>query len=72
MGGDIDRLFYQENYMQNRRGNKPVPGALDLGQQTATNLSNTFLLVSFVAPIPFAVVSDMWYGRYKTLIISLR
>lgn len=60
-----------ENYMQYPRGNKPVPGGLGLGQQTATNLSNAFLLVSFVAPVPFAVVSDMWYGRYKTLMISL-
>jgi POT family proton-dependent oligopeptide transporter len=65
-------LTSTENYMQNPRGGKLLPGTFDLGQQKATNLSNVFLLVQFISPVPFAIVSDMWYGRYKTLMISLR
>lgn len=59
-----------ENYIQNSRGGA-IPGALGLGQQTATNLNNMFLLIQFVTPIPFAVLSDARLGRLKTLFISL-
>ena len=47
------------------------PGALGLGQQAATTITNCFLLVQFVAPTPFAVLSDMRLGRFKTMMISL-
>lgn len=60
-----------QNYMQNPRGNHAIPGALDLGQATATNISNAFFLVSFLTPMLFAVVSDTKLGRYKTLMIGL-
>ncbi|KAI1908922.1 peptide transporter ptr2 [Ophidiomyces ophidiicola] len=60
-----------QNYMQNPRGNHAVPGALGLGQATAVNISNAFFLFSFLTPILFAVLSDMWLGRYKTLILGL-
>jgi POT family proton-dependent oligopeptide transporter len=59
-----------ENYIQNQRGGA-IPGALGLGQQTATNLNNMFLLIQFVTPIPFAILSDAKMGRLKTLFISL-
>lgn len=61
---------YVENYIQNSRDNIAVPGALGLGQSSATNISNAFYFFSFLAPIPFAIVSDTWLGRYKTLRIS--
>lgn len=57
--------------MQNERHGAANPGALGLGQQTATNISNGFLLVQFIAPLVFAALSDMRLGRLKTLTISL-
>ncbi|KZL72602.1 oligopeptide transporter [Colletotrichum tofieldiae] len=77
IAGAAERFAYYslsaplQNYIQNERGGSAAPGALGLGQQTATNLSNMFLLLQFVAPIPFAIVSDMVYGRQKTLMFSL-
>ena len=69
---ELTRTFLKENYLQNQRDDRLLPGAFGLGQQTATNLSNVFLLIQFVAPVPFAIVSDTSYGRYKTLMMSLR
>ncbi len=60
-----------ENYIQNPPGDFAIPGALDLGQSTATNISNSFLLVSFLTPLLFALISDLWLGRFKTLMIGL-
>ncbi|KAF2185753.1 hypothetical protein K469DRAFT_738776 [Zopfia rhizophila CBS 207.26] len=60
-----------QNYMQNPRGDHALPGALGLGQATATNTSNAFFLFSFLTPMGFALVSDIWLGRYKTLMIGL-
>ena len=56
--------------MQNSRDDAAVPGALGFGQSTATNIYNGFLFFSYLTPVPFAVVSDTWLGRYTTLIIS--
>ena len=57
--------------MQNPRGDRAVPGALNLGQSTATNISNAFLLFSFTSPIIFAVISDVCLGKFKTLMIGM-
>jgi POT family proton-dependent oligopeptide transporter len=57
--------------MQNPRRQGSVPGALGLGQSTATNVYNAFFLFSFLTPMLFALVSDVWLGRYKTLMIGL-
>ena len=57
--------------MQNPRHGSTNPGALGLGQQTATNISNAYLLVQFVAPLGFAVFSDLRFGRMKTLLFSM-
>lgn len=56
--------------MQNDRDSTEVPGVLGLGQATATNISNAFSFFSFIAPLPFAILSDARIGRYKTLCIS--
>ena len=48
-----------------------LPGALGLGQATATNINNAFFFFACLTPVPFAIVSDTWLGRYKTLCISL-
>lgn len=56
--------------MQNSADNIAVPGALGLGQATATNISSAFLFLSFLVPTIFAILSDTWLGRYKTLFLS--
>ncbi|KFA46096.1 hypothetical protein S40293_07765 [Stachybotrys chartarum IBT 40293] len=60
-----------ENYVQNQRSGFANPGALGLGQQTATNLTNVFMLLQFIAPLPWALLADMRLGRLKTLMISM-
>lgn len=57
--------------MQNPRHNIGVPGALGFGQATASNVSQAFFMFSFMAPIIFAVVADVWLGRFKTLVVGL-
>ncbi|KAF2720992.1 peptide transporter PTR2-A [Polychaeton citri CBS 116435] len=59
-----------QNYMQNKPDSIAVPGVLGLGQATATNISNAFSCFSFITPLPFAILSDSQWGRYKTLCIS--
>ena len=58
--------------MQNAPGDSAVPGALGLGQSRATTIFNSYYMFSFLTPIPFAVLSDAWIGRYKVLCLSLR
>ncbi|CAL8577144.1 peptide transporter ptr2 [Xanthoria parietina] len=56
--------------MQNPR-QAAIPGALGLGQSTATNIFNAFFLFSFLTPMAFALLSDIYIGRYKSLIAGL-
>ncbi|KAE8386474.1 POT family-domain-containing protein [Aspergillus alliaceus] len=60
-----------QNYIQNAPGDGAVPGALGLGQSRATMIFNAFYLFYYLVPIPFALVSDAWLGRYAVLCISL-
>jgi proton-dependent oligopeptide transporter, POT family len=57
--------------MQNPRGDPARPGILGLGQSTAVNIYNAFFLFSFLTPMLFALLSDMWLGRFKTLMLGL-
>ncbi|CEJ92610.1 hypothetical protein VHEMI08249 [[Torrubiella] hemipterigena] len=59
-----------QNYIQNDRGSIAVPGALGLGQSTATNITSAFYFVTFLSPTPWAILSDTWLGRYKTLCLA--
>ncbi|KAK4155284.1 putative peptide transporter ptr2 [Chaetomidium leptoderma] len=74
--GSAERFSYYaivsiwQNYMQNERASRAVPGALGLGQSVATSISNGFFVFSFLTPMLFAVVSDVWLGRYNTLIVA--
>ncbi|GJD01078.1 oligopeptide transporter [Colletotrichum higginsianum] len=45
--------------------------ALGLGQATATAISNGFFIFLFLMPSGFAVVSDVYLGRYNTLLLGL-
>lgn len=58
--------------MQNPRGEGALPGILDLGQSTAVNISNAFFLFTFLTPVLFALVADLWLGRFRTLMVGLR
>lgn len=48
-----------------------TPGALDLGQATATRIYCAFFIGYYVAPLGFSVLSDSYLGRYRTLVLSL-
>lgn len=63
---DLDRT---ENYLQHAPGGE-VPGALGLGQATASNIVNALMIGSYLTPVPAAVVADSWLGRYKTMVYS--
>ncbi|KAF4760104.1 hypothetical protein HAV15_006823 [Penicillium sp. str.  len=58
-----------ENYLQNAPGGV-VPGALGLHQATASNIVNALIIGSYIVPVPVAVVTDSWLGRYKTMIYA--
>ncbi|KAL2198321.1 oligopeptide transporter [Corynascus similis CBS 632.67] len=76
MVGSAERFSYYsiisiwQNYMQHQRGFQAVPGALGLGQSTATSISNAFFVFMFLTPMLFGVVSDAWLGRYNTLLLG--
>lgn len=48
-----------------------TPGALNLGQATATRIFCGFFVIYFTCPILFAPLVDSRVGQYKTLVISL-
>jgi POT family proton-dependent oligopeptide transporter len=56
--------------MQHERDFHAVPGALGLGQSTATSISNAFFVFMFLTPMAFGIVSDVWLGRYNTLLFG--
>ncbi|XP_014551916.1 hypothetical protein COCVIDRAFT_30608 [Bipolaris victoriae FI3] len=62
-----------QNYMENPRNYtiEGTPGALGLGQATATRIFCGFFVVYFTCPILFAPLVDSRVGQYKTLVISL-
>ncbi|KAF5555717.1 proton-dependent oligopeptide transporter POT family [Fusarium mexicanum] len=59
-----------QNYIQNPADSVAVPGALGLGQATATNITSAFLFLSFLLSTVWAIISDTWLGRHKTLCLS--
>ncbi|KAJ5304331.1 cytochrome P450 monooxygenase [Penicillium atrosanguineum] len=58
-----------QNYLQNAPGGE-VPGALGLGQATASNIVNVLFIASYITPVPAAVIADSWLGRHKTMIYA--
>ncbi|KAI0390278.1 oligopeptide transporter [Xylariaceae sp. FL0594] len=60
-----------QNYLQNPPGSSASPGALGLGESKASTIQYAYLVFQYLTPLPFAIISDMWIGRYKTVLISL-
>lgn len=60
-----------QNYLQNPRATGSIPGALDLGQATATNIYNAFFLFSFATPMLFGLIADLYIGRYRAMMIGM-
>jgi POT family proton-dependent oligopeptide transporter len=58
-----------ENFLQHAPGGE-IPGALGLGQSTATNIVNALMISSYITPIPSAIVADNKLGRYNMMIWS--
>ncbi|KAF7342262.1 POT family-domain-containing protein [Mycena venus] len=56
-----------QNYMQNSRDDPLRPGALGLGQASATRLSYFLTFLVYATSFGGAVVADGWLGRYKSL-----
>lgn len=57
-----------QNYMQNpRHGLRP--GAIGLGQQSASALSYFFQFWCYITPIFAAIISDQYWGKFKTIAI---
>ncbi|PWW72590.1 PTR2-domain-containing protein [Tuber magnatum] len=58
-----------QNYMQNRRDDPRLPGALGLGQSAATGLQYFFLFWCYITPLLGAIVADAWLGRYNAIVL---
>ncbi|CDO57154.1 hypothetical protein DV451_001245 [Geotrichum candidum] len=57
-----------QNYMQNERGGLR-PGAIGLGQQSASALSYFFQFWCYVTPIFGAIISDKYLGKFRTICV---
>ncbi|OJD22607.1 hypothetical protein ACJ73_06041 [Blastomyces percursus] len=57
-----------QNYIQNSYKGPGVPGALDLGQSSATGLASFFQFWCHVTPVLGAIVADQYLGRFNTII----
>lgn len=58
-----------QNYMQNAANDPLHPGAIGLGQQSASALSYFFQFWCYVTPILGAVISDQYLGKFKTICV---
>ena len=61
-----------ENYIQNSSHDPLRPGALGLGQATASTVVNVFYMVSYATPMLAGIVTDVYLGRFKTVFLSYR
>ncbi|KAF2670892.1 PTR2-domain-containing protein [Microthyrium microscopicum] len=57
-----------QNYISNHYLDAANPGALGLGQSSATALTNFFQFWCYITPLFGAIVADQWLGKYKTIV----
>ncbi|KAK2750738.1 peptide transporter ptr2 [Myotisia sp. PD_48] len=59
-----------QNYMQHPyKDPSGIPGAIGLGQSTATGLSSFFQFWCYVTPILGGILADQYLGKYNTILI---
>lgn len=58
-----------QNYIQNDPNDPLLPGALGLGQSTATGLQYFWNFWCYCSPLIGAVVADQYMGRYNTIML---
>jgi dipeptide/tripeptide permease len=57
-----------QNYISNKYKGDANPGALGLGQASATALTSFFSFWCYVTPIIGAIVADQYLGKYKAIV----
>lgn len=55
-----------QNYIANPP-NSALPGALGLGQSSATAMTNLFQFWCYLTPVMGAIVADQYLGKYRTI-----
>lgn len=58
------------NFMQNQRNDPLHPGRLGWGQSRASQVSNSFFIMSLLTPMGASLVADKSLGRYKVLCVT--
>lgn len=64
-------ISFAENYVQNASNDPLRPGALGLGESTATITLNAFRIVSYATPLASGILADTYLGRSRTVLFSL-
>jgi POT family proton-dependent oligopeptide transporter len=54
-----------------QHASQQTPGALGLGQATATRVYCAFYIFYYTTPIAISIIADSYLGRYNTLAISV-
>ncbi|EIW81520.1 PTR2-domain-containing protein [Coniophora puteana RWD-64-598 SS2] len=72
-GSSIVFVNYIQQPLPSSTGADPngQAGALDKGQQTATGLNTFYAFWSYFAPLIGALIADTYWGRYKTVCVSV-
>ncbi|RYO98336.1 hypothetical protein DL763_002278 [Monosporascus cannonballus] len=61
----------EENYIQNAVDDPLRPGALGMGQSTASLMVNIFLIISYATPMAAGLLADGYLWRYRIIMLSL-
>lgn len=62
--------FRAFRYQAHSRLDHKVRGAIGLGQKGGTGLTNFFQFWCYITPIPGAIISDQFLGKYKTILCA--
>lgn len=59
-----------ENYIQNAADDPLRPGALGLGEEIASTIVSIFYMISYATPLLAGILTDVYFGRFKTVLFS--